>query len=175
MTQLLMRRPDLEGLGPAPALPAGYVLRSAVPDDAPGLAVVLAKAFGDSSWDAARVMRELVDDPAVHETFVVLCGLTPVATASVQTQPENYPDTGVLHWVASDPEHRGKKLGAIVSTAVLREFVDMGLRSAVLATDDERLPAIKTYLSLGFEPVFVDESHRPRWVNVFATLGRQKT
>ncbi len=40
-----------------------------------------------------------------------------------------------------------------------------------LCTDDWRLPAVKTYLNLGFEPEIIHESHPARWKAVFETLG----
>jgi mycothiol synthase len=170
MSQLSMRRPDLKGLPVMPPLPDGYRLRESRPEDREGVAALLGNAFSDPSWDAARVERELFEDSAVSKTFVVDCGGVPVATASVQLQRVNRPDTGVLHWVASDPAHRGKKLGYIVSLAVLFEFVSLGLNDAVLLTDDERLAAISTYLGLGFCPDHLDASHPARWEAVMASL-----
>jgi len=43
-----------------------------------------------------------------------------------------------------------------------------------LETDDYRLPAIKTYLNLGFEPLLVHENQRDRWRNILSALGVQE-
>lgn len=172
MSQLQMRRNSLAGLPPIPALGEGCSLRRAALADRAGIAAVLAKAFDDPTWDADRVQRELFEDECVHGTLIVVCRDRPVATASVQIQPDRYPRSGVLHWVASDPEHRGKRLGAVVSLAVLHVFVEMGCRDAVLVTDDERLAAIKTYLGLGFQPDPTDESHTARWAAVAEALNK---
>lgn len=53
----------------------------------------------------------------------------------------------------------------------LRKFRSDGLESAMLQTDDFRLPAIRTYLNLGFTPMIVHENQFARWVLVFAQLG----
>ena len=174
MSQLQMRRHNLAGLPPIPALGEGCSLRRGALADRAGIAEVLAKAFDDATWDADRVQRELFEDECVHGTFIVVFREKPVATASVQIQPDRYPRSGVLHWVATDPEHRGQRLGAAVSLAVLHVFVEMGCRDAVLLTDDERLAAIKTYLGLGFLPEPTDGSHSERWAAVSAALEAAK-
>ena len=43
---------------------------------------------------------------------------------------------------------------------------------AVLQTDDFRIPAVKTYLKLGFEPLIVHENQPKRWKDVFSAIGR---
>ena len=67
-------------------------------------------------------------------------------------------------------EHTGHKLGKWVSLAVLAYFQDNGFISAMLDTDDFRIPAIKTYLNLGFIPVYVEEGQSERWRNIFEKL-----
>ena len=94
-----------------------------------------------------------------------------IATASARLLPERFPASGYLHWVAVDPAHQGQKLGHSVSLAVLREFQALGCSDAVLETQDHRLPAIKTYLALGFKPERLDEAHRLRWERINAVLG----
>src|SRR5438874_1015563 len=61
------------------------------------------------------------------------------------------------------PKHRGHGLGLQVCQAVLDFIHGLGHGYAYLLTDDFRLPAIKTYLRLGFEPEIVDPSHPARW------------
>jgi mycothiol synthase len=94
-----------------------------------------------------------------------------VATASSRLVPEQFPGSGYLHWVAADPGYRGRQLGRIVSLAALHEFVSLGCKDAVLETQDFRLPAIRTYLRLGFEPVYRDDTHIPRWEEIHRQLA----
>ena len=162
MTQLLMRRRDLEGLLEV-SLPRGLALRESVPEDAPALALLLRSSFEDDRWTEERVRSSLTEAPDVARTFVIADGTTLLATASARLLPEQYPGSGYVHWVAASPASRGQRLGYWVSLAVLHEFVRLGCRNAVLETDDFRLPAIKTYLNLGFGPVHRDETHPARW------------
>ena len=162
MRQLLMKRARLDDLPEAPRLPAGCSLRACRESDLPSLANLLRLAFDDESWDVDRVRRDLFDAPDVVTIHIVVCGKDVLATASSR-RTADYPGDGYLHWVASHPQHRGQGLGRIICLAVLDEFRALGCEGAVLETQDPRLPAIKTYLGLGFEPVMRDETHHERW------------
>jgi mycothiol synthase len=166
-----MRRPELTSLPELWSPPDGYRLRLAAPEDAEGIAVVMVSAFGPE-WTAAKVREALLDAPDVKETYVVEHGGQPVATASARLAPQRYPDSGYLHWVGSHQEHRGRRLGALVSLAALHYFRKAGCRDAVLETDPPRIPAIRTYLKLGFVPEAVEEGHEEVWREIMATLGR---
>ena len=50
---------------------------------------------------------------------------------------------------------------------------ERGYAAAFLGTDDFRVPAVRTYLGLGFVPDYVEDSHRLRWSAVFAKIGEQ--
>jgi mycothiol synthase len=166
-----MRRSDLGALPPLPALPAGFVLRLARDDDRESLAHVLAAAFPEIAWDDTRVGSELFDDPNVPATLVIEFESRIVATASALFEPASAPTTGVVHWVAVHPEQAGKRLGYLISLAVLHEFARRGCRDALLRTDDHRLPAIRTYLNLGFLPEHVESTHPARWARVNERLA----
>lgn len=163
MTQLFMRRADLNDLPALPSLPDGYVLRLASDTDADALAALLQAAFDDETWTTDRVRADLLDAPDVVSTFVIDFDGRPAATASARLRPGQFFDSGYVHWVGALPDHAGKRLGFIVSLAVLHEFVRLGCRDAVLETDDFRLPAIKTYHNLGFQPEMRGETHEERW------------
>ena len=170
--QVFMRRPDLDDLPPPPPLPAGYGLRRAAAADAEGLAAVLASAFGPE-WTAGRVRQALLDAPDVETTFLVEVGGEAVATAAARLLPACCPGSGYLHWVGVHADHRGQRLGSAVSLAVLRRFRDLGCRDAVLETDPPRLPAIRTYLTLGFVPEPVAPEHEVLWREILDQLGRR--
>jgi len=76
-----------------------------------------------------------------------------------------------LHMVGVAKKHTGKGLGFQVSLAALHQMAKEGSEFAVLQTDDFRLPAIKTYLKLGFKPVIVDENQIERWNAIFKQMG----
>jgi mycothiol synthase len=170
VTQLFMRRPRLDDLPPLPRLPPGHELRVATADDADGIAAIMASAFGPD-WTVDRVRRELLDAEDVETTFVITSGGVPVATASLRLLPDRYPGSGYVHWVGVHAEHRGKRLGRAVSLAVLRRCRDLGCRDAVLETDPPRLPAIRTYLNLGFRPEHVVPEHEAVWQDILGALA----
>jgi mycothiol synthase len=168
--QLFMRLPDLNHLPPMPPLPPGHELRLAVAADAEGIAATLASAF-TPDWTVERVQRALLDAEDVPRTFLITCHGLPVATASVRLVPDQHPGSGYLHWVAVHADHRGKRLGYIISLEALRYFRSIGCRDAVLETDPPRLAAIRTYLNLGFVPENVDPEHETQWREILQTLG----
>ena len=70
----MMRRPNLDALPEIPALPAGYALRSAAPEDAVALAGLLQSAFPDEVWTPERVSSVLLEAPDVEETYLITNG-----------------------------------------------------------------------------------------------------
>jgi mycothiol synthase len=172
--QLLMRRPDLNDLPELPPLPTGYTLREGRAGDLEGLARLLTAAYPEmreNPWTAEKAHRALFADTTVQKVWVIDHDGVPVATASVRLLPDAYPDSGYVHWVGSAPAHRGLGLGYLVTLATLHDFRTLGCRDSVLETDDFRIPAIKTYLKLGFAPVYRDETHLDRWEKVKAVLS----
>lgn len=159
--QLFMRLPSLEL-----DYPTDGPSELASSDDAAGIAAVLAEAF-DEPWDTERVRRELGPEDGVDASYVVREDDKIVAVASARHLPELYPGCGYLHYVGASGVKAGRGLGGLVTLAVLRHFRDEGLEAVVLETDDFRLPAIRTYLKLGFVPVYRHEQDQYRWSKIF--------
>jgi len=155
----------------AEPLPEPLQLREASAADERALAELLSAAF-DANWTAEDVARSLTRCPLVHGVYVIEQDGRLLATASARLDPERFPSEGYLHWVAAHPQARGMRLGRAVSIQVLQRFRDLGCRSAVLETDDHRLPAIKTYLGLGFQPVLRHPRDAERWAAVLAHVHR---
>jgi mycothiol synthase len=173
--QLLMRRERLDDLPPLPACAPGYELRAyRAGEDDEILARLLRLAFADTAWVPERARGVFVDDATVKGTVLITTRGTAAATASARQLPA-FPGSGYVHWVATDPFHTGKRLGWIASLAVLHEFVALGCRDAVLETDDHRLPALKTYLGLGFRPVERGPGHAERWRRIQERLAEAST
>jgi GNAT superfamily N-acetyltransferase len=150
-------------------LPEGYRLRLATPDDAAGLAHLLQLAYG-YAWDAAGTKEILLRNAEVPKTFLIEADEI-VATASYQVKGNEFPEAGWIHFVAVAPTHQGMRLGYIVSRAVLAECVANERTDAWLTTDDHRLPAIRTYFRLGFEPDPWHDRHPVRWEKVLSNLA----
>jgi len=166
-----MLRPHLHDL-PALALPEGYGLRTFMPGDGAHWVRIIAESF---NADPAALSFEATmrNTPAFRpgRIFFVICGDEPVATAAAWYNPDIMTGAGTVHYVGVLNGHAGKRLGYWMVLATLEQMVREGRHSAWLSTDDFRLPAIKTYLNLGFEPLLVHENQRERWPAVFEKLG----
>lgn len=169
MAQLVMLRP--EGAEP-PAPDPAVTTRLAGAADAAELARLLGAAFPEQNWTAERVGKDLLDAADVPATFVVEEDGALIATASVR-YIERFPDSGYVHWVAVDPRARGRRLARVVMAKVLDSFAADGRPSAILETDDPRLPAIASYLGQGFIPHYTEPDHALRWSRVFAALAQR--
>ncbi len=160
---------------PEPTLPPGYELRCYDDSDADqaGWLEVMAKA-GFEGWDRDRLAGTL--RTVLPEGLFLIVhrpGGKVVATAMAQHVPgEGHPYGGVVGWVAGDPAHKGKGLGLAVVAAATARLLDAGYRDIYLQTDDWRLPAIKTYLKCGFEPLMFSESMHERWADVREKLAK---
>jgi len=173
MPQLVMRRAHLQGLPPV-ELPAGYTLRTSRAGDGAAWALILNESFGGERTieDFQAIM---VNDPAYRaDRIFFICDPDgyPCATASAYRSAGWGEQVGFVHYVACRPAHLGKRLGLLVSLAVLHKFVEEGCSESVLFTDDYRLPAIKTYLRLQFHPLIVHENQPERWRLLFDILGQ---
>lgn len=166
MSQLLMKLPALSG----PDGNGGPLVRLAGDGDAGGLARLLGAAFPETEWSVGRVGRDLLGEPTVASVHVIPGEGQLLATASARYNPV-FPGVGYVHWVGVDPIARGRNLGAAVMADVLARFASDGITSVVLETDDERLPAIRSYLAQGFVPQYSHPDHEARWSAVFAALA----
>ena len=96
--------------------------------------------------------------------FATDCSCRIVATAMCQ---HNYsgqsPFTGDVGWVACHPDHRGKGLGLALCARVIQRFLEAGYTAIQLHTEYFRLPAIKTYLRIGFVPLINSSEVSSLW------------
>ncbi len=172
LPQLVMKRDHLRDLPPI-SLAAGYTLRTSEEGDGAHWVRILNEAFGGART-AADFVATMVNDPAYRADrifFVCDPDGVPCATASAYRHGDWGPQTGMLHYVATCPAHTGKRLGMAVSVAVLHQFAAEGCADAMLQTDDFRLPAVLTYLRLGFHPHIIHENQPARWRTVLAELN----
>lgn len=166
--QLVMKRENLAFLQPI-ELPLGYSLRHFRDGDEKAWENVINDSFKMQS-DFKKMMAD--DENFKPERVLFICfNDLPVATASAWHRPKFGDDVGYLHMVGVLSTHTGKGLGLQVSLAALHQMAREGKTSAVLETDDFRIPAIKTYLKLGFKPVIIHENQVQRWENIFKIIG----
>jgi len=168
-TQLKMIMRDLTRL-PALQIPDGYGIRTYRPGDEIAWAHIMNHGLGE--WTAKKCRESLTGKPQFlpDGLFFVTWDDKPVASACAWRESPDEWEHGYLHMVCVLPEHRSKGLGIAVSLAVLHFFRAHGFRDVALTTDDFRIPAIKAYLRLGFEPVMCDETHPQRWEKVFSEI-----
>jgi mycothiol synthase len=156
---------------PRSQLSSGYALRTFRPGDEPRFFQIM-ELSGWPGWNAQKlrpwIPRILPESwfLAIHQESDLI-----VATAmGVHDPTDRHPFGGELGWVASDPAHRGRGLGQAVSAAVTARLIEAGYREIHLYTDDFRLPALKTYLKLGYVPFLFKPEMAERWRQICARL-----
>lgn len=175
-----MLRPRLDDL-PALDVPPGYRLRTYQPGDEPAWAEIMESTGGvGKEWTVERVRarvieREQFDPSGMFFATSDAAGGRPVASATAWRTAPDERVTGNVHMVCALESHRGRGLGRLVTLAVLHRLSERGFQRADLATDDWRLAAIKSYLGLGFVPVYLPDPsgfdpHEPRWSAILAQL-----
>jgi len=166
-----MVRPNLEDL-PELVIPEGYGLRSYIKGDEIHWANIITDSFGGSKRTAEDTRKEIIERDVFEPDglFFTTYEEIPVGTACAWRQSVDETEVGYVHMVGVESKHTGNKLGKWVSLAVLYYFRDNGFICSMLDTDDFRIPAIKTYLNLGFIPLFIEETQHSRWKQIFETL-----
>jgi mycothiol synthase len=129
------------------------------------------------AWDVDRTREELTGRPYPQfdpeGLFFVTHGPEerPVGSACAWLTDPAETQTGTLHMVCVLPEHRGRGLAYALCLAVLHRFRARGFRRVRLNTNDWRLGAVKTYLRLGFQPLYRQPAHPAQWREVVRVLG----
>lgn len=157
-------------------VPDGYVLRNFRPGDEEAY-IALMHAAGFEDWT-----RETLDDVveravpngvvfAEHAASSLIA-----ATAMGWYKPnELFPDAHEMGWVAALPEHQGHGLGRVVTAAATWAVMQDGAKNIYLLTDDWRLPAIKSYLQVGYVPFYSEPEIEKRWKAIFASLAMKQS
>jgi mycothiol synthase len=153
---------------PATEVPTGYLLRVFQPDlDAPAYLDLMHSA-GFTGCDDAFLAKML--DLMLAGGFLVITqpgNREIVASAMAHRGSTPWCQTaGSLGWVAASAAHAGRSLGRAVCGAAVSRLIAAGYRCIYLLTDDWRLPAVKTYLRLGFVPHLCAPDMHERWRDV---------
>lgn len=155
-----------------PALPRGYQLRTYRAGDEAQYIQLMRRA-GYSGWNRQNI-KALLPRALPQGIFFVVqrSSASLVASACAIHSPlEDLAFAGELGWLACDPRHRGRGLGAIVCAAVVKRLRDAGYTNIHLLTDDDRLPAIKIYLQQGWQPCLGTSAMAARWKAVRQQLN----
>lgn len=168
MRQLTMRLNEYAA--PARGLPADYVIRTFRPGDREALrdavlALSLSRLSDEKLDEAILCHAGLVPEESV---FIVWRGEKAVGTACGYLTPAE--GRGTLHMVSVLETEAGRGLGLLVCAEATGWLIGQGMPVIDLTTDDFRLPAVKTYLRLGYLPVIDDDEMLMRWRQVLARL-----
>lgn len=164
--QLKMWRPADEPLPPV-NVPEGFTLRAMREGEEAAWARCCEGEFGIAEASAEAFYRKSMHEISRERIFYICKDDVPVATATAQVSDgEPY-----LHYIAVHPDWRGHKLAKPLIAHVLRTHADNGLLGCYLTTDDFRVPALYTYLTIGYRPVLWTDDARERWENALRALG----
>ncbi len=171
LPQLRMTLDAFDSLPPV-ALPPGYGITTLREAGVDAWIEALGATGQLGDWDAGRAGEWLSGERrAIPEgTFIVTFDGRSAATCCT-IPPTSTERRAELGWLSVSPEHQGRGLGRQVCLAVLHFARQKGYAEIYLNTDDWRLPAVKTYLDLGFRPETTHGSHLRRWDAVYEKLG----
>lgn len=155
-----------------PEIPEGYLVRSCREGniaDGEGWCHAC-ETLNEGRWTYDQFVREMVNDPECGEKNIFLiCRESDGAIAGTATAKNG--ETPVLHMVGMSTEFMGKGLCRPVCIAALNAMTETGAHRIQLKTDEFRIPAIKSYLRLGFRPWYFEPDMQERWRGVFDEMG----
>lgn len=151
-------------------LPAEYEIRNFQDGDDAGYIQLMNSAGFD--WKQSNLDSALLKAIPEGIFFVIHKESKEIiATAMGCISPSGYfSENAELGWVACNQKHAGKGLGYLICEAVVQRFHILKYNYIYLKTDDFRLPAIKTYLSMGFLPFHYTDDSQERWNKVMKDL-----
>ena len=154
----------------APRLPDGYQLRLAQPEDGPAF-----EELHSLAWPYEYPLQTFLEIALPGGFFVVEHDASGLLVSScIASRPgvwKDYPDTGSLGWLVTDPVHQGIGLATSIVLAVMNRLAAEGYETVYLSTEDERLAAIHIYLKLGWQPLIYTEGMGERWEGIHEALG----
>ncbi|MCW5942174.1 MAG: GNAT family N-acetyltransferase [Fimbriimonadaceae bacterium] len=156
--------------------PVGYALRLYREGDQAAY-LDLMRRSGLAEWTVPE-LEGLLPGTLSQGFFVIEHGASGALAATAQARRSfhaAHPGGSEIGWVAADPDHAGRGLGLIVTSAAVRRSLALGYVDVFLLTDDWRTPAIRTYLRMGFEPIVEDDDARGRWATIRDGLVADRT
>ena len=166
LPQLFMRHPDITNLPPL-QLPEGVTLHTHIEGEEAAWENLIERAFNNHySFDAC--IRNGGDYNPEYVLYLSKDGKDIATTTAVEK--DIFPGEGWFRMVGVDPEARGTGAGKLICLAALHALAARGYKTAVLSTDDARIPALCLYYKLGFRPIYTHESHKERWEKVLEII-----
>ena len=127
--------------------------------------------LADRLTDRDLYKKIMTDHPGYEEDkcFIFCLNGDPVATICVICN--GVTKEGYIHMVGSKREVRGRGIGNMMNDFAVAVLKNEGMQTAYLTTDDWRIPAIKSYLRVGFVPDESEEDHKNRWAKIRKIIG----
>jgi predicted N-acetyltransferase YhbS len=140
---------------------SGYTLRPSAANDAPAWARIVNGAFvaaGDTSHTATAgdFVQGLLQDSYYQPDRVIFacCDGEPVGTVAAWHSAEGGTPVGIVHMLAVDPTHQGKKVGELLFRWCLNRLRREGWRDVWLTTAPNLAAARNLYLRHGLRSAY---------------------
>ncbi len=173
MPQLKMIFNAVETAIPELTIAEGFVIRP-LEDSELEAYNQLRASVGFPAWEPeylAKFRNKVLKD-ALFVVEEKATGRLCASAAAEKTDMPERPELGVLGWVMTHPDYNGKRLGRSVSVAVMHRLYQEGYRAYSLLTDDFRVPAVSTYIKLGWQPWLYLDDMEGRWRALADVLKR---
>jgi len=154
--------------------PDGYYMRSYKEGDGAGWCKCCADgSLGIEEISESAFANKMLTDKNVNPAniFFLISPAGEIA-GTVTYQYTDREDTGCIHMVAIEKSYRGRGLALPLNLYAVQRMLGDGKKKIVLTTDDWRIPAIRTYLHVGFIPVVEpgDTDMANRWAVIFEQI-----
>lgn len=159
---------------PAYTLPEGYTVKkiTEVPDGVQQWLQVISHGLVEGVRDEAFYQRVMVQERGFDPEYCFLVMYGDEAVATLDILLYTWRNDGHLHMVACKENHRGKGLATALNLLALHTVRELGFATASLTTDDQRIPAIKSYYKVGFQPDLSTQDYVERWAKINEKIGR---
>lgn len=151
--------------------PEGFAIRTHLEGDDSGWCEAC-EELNNGLVSVEHFQKHMIGDPACAPDRIFY--IYRVSDGKIAgTAAAHIPEGGMpsLHMVGVSNAFRGMGLSRPVCHAVMSWFRDHGFKEVMLRTDDFRLPAIRTYLKLGFRPWLYTDDMAGRWKTIYEKLG----
>lgn len=159
---------------PEYTLPEGYTVKkiTEVADGIQQWLEIISHGLVEGKQDAAFYERVMVQERGFDPEYCFLVMYGDEAVATLDILLYTWCNDGHLHMVACKENHRGKGLATALNLLALHTVRKLGFATASLTTDDQRIPAIKSYYKVGFQPDLSTPDYAARWAKINAIIGR---
>jgi GNAT superfamily N-acetyltransferase len=127
------------------------------------------KEFGD--WNLYRLRSEILSTLIPGSGVFILHNSRFIGCSALCDIPEMAP-YATLMYIKVHKDYRRKGLGSALIAQCLQRAEEMGFPGVVLNTESYRIPAINTYLKIGFQPDFKSNPNTEEWWKSFSKSGR---